>query len=68
MSLFNLLVVTDSGLPLLYIDPGTGSIILQALLAGVAGAFVFMKYHGRRVAFRLGFKRRKDDADQTESE
>jgi hypothetical protein len=37
-----------------YIDPGTGSILLQAILGGVAGLVVFFKTTGRRL-----FKRRE---------
>ena len=36
-------------LSLAYIDPGSGSLILQMLLAGIAGLFVFVKYQGRRI-------------------
>ena len=38
-----------------YIDPGTGSILLQALLGGVAGLVVFLKTTGRR-----WFRRQRD--------
>jgi len=38
-----------------YIDPGTGSLLLQALLGGVAGLVVFLKTTGRRL-FRRGDK------------
>ena len=34
---------------LAYIDPGTGSILLQGLLAGVAGLLVVMKLYWGRV-------------------
>ncbi len=30
-------------LPLAYLDPGSGSLLLQLLLGGVAGAAVFLK-------------------------
>jgi hypothetical protein len=32
-----------------YLDPGSGSMILQALLGGIAGLLVSMKLFGRRV-------------------
>ncbi len=35
-----------------YIDPGTGSILLQAVLGGVAGLLVFFKTTGRRLLRR----------------
>jgi len=34
---------------LAYLDPGSGAILLQMLVAGVAGVVVFFKYQGRRV-------------------
>lgn len=37
---------------LLYLDPGSGAMLLQMLVAGVAGLFLFIKYQGRRF---LGF-------------
>ncbi len=41
-----------------YLDPGTGSVILQALLGGVAGLILTMKLFGRRFLsfFRIGRK------------
>ncbi len=32
-----------------YIDPGTGSLLLQAILGGIAGLAVFLKTTGRRL-------------------
>ena len=47
-----------------YIDPGTGSLILQLLLGGVAGAWVMIKLFGHRIASMLGFSKKKaDEAD-----
>lgn len=42
---------------LLYIDPGTGSIILQAIVAGIAGATLFIKFGWRRLLRFFGIKR-----------
>jgi hypothetical protein len=42
----------DPSLPnltLAYLDPGSGALLLQMLVAGVAGVVVFFKYQGRRV-------------------
>jgi hypothetical protein len=38
-----------------YLDPGSGSIILQALIGGVAGAAVALKLFGRRILRTLRF-------------
>lgn len=52
---------------LAYLDPGTGSIILQALIAGVMGAMFAIKLfwskivHGFRAVFSRGPK--DDDAN-----
>ena len=39
-----------------YLDPGTGSIILQMLLGGVAGALVVGRLYWQRVKELLGIK------------
>ena len=41
----------------LYIDPGTGSIIFQAIVAGVAGVALFIKFGWRRVLRFFGIKK-----------
>jgi hypothetical protein len=41
-----------------YIDPSSGSMILQVLLGGVAGMIVAMKMFGRRVLSVFTFWRR----------
>ncbi len=46
-----------------YIDPGTGSIILQAFVAGIVGALFTIKMYWRRItAFVSGFFRRTPQA------
>ena len=46
-----------------YLDPGTGSMLLQGILAGIAaaGAFMSLNYY-RLKAFALRLMRKKDDA------
>jgi hypothetical protein len=39
-----------------YIDPGSGSMMLQLLLGGVAGIGVLLKLYWRRISDRLRFK------------
>lgn len=34
-----------------YLDPGTGSIVLQVIVGGFAGLAVFFKMFGRRIMF-----------------
>ena len=54
-----------SHLPLAYLDPGSGALIVQMLLAGVAGVVLFFKMQGRRVLARFGL-RRKDEEPPSE--
>lgn len=43
-----------------YLDAGTGSMILQAILGGAAGVAIAGKFYGRRVLRALGIKRGED--------
>jgi hypothetical protein len=42
-----------------YVDPGSGSMLLQLLLGGVAGAVVLVKYYWHRLRALLGFQERE---------
>jgi hypothetical protein len=46
-----------------YLDPGTGSMLLQVILGGVAAVGVAIKlyWHKLRVAFGMGKKERPED-------
>ena len=50
-----------------YIDPGTGSIILQAIIAGVAGAAIAIKLFWHRIIVFLRL-RNKDKSEITDEE
>ncbi|MFZ1807738.1 MAG: hypothetical protein WAU36_10970 [Cyclobacteriaceae bacterium] len=43
---------------LLYIDPGIGSVIIQAVIAGTVGALYAFKAYGKRI--KNFFKKKKD--------
>lgn len=43
-----------------YLDPGSGSMILQMILGGVAGLLVALKMFGRRMVSFLTFWKRDD--------
>jgi hypothetical protein len=47
-----------------YLDPGSGSIILQTLLGGAAAALVSIKMFGRKVYRSLMFWKKFDDEDE----
>ena len=44
-----------------YLDPGTGSVVLQAVLGGAAAALVSIKMFGRKVFRTLMFWKKFDD-------
>ena len=46
-----------------YLDPGTGSMLLQLLLGGIAGALIVAKLYWRR--FRGLFRREKTEQTTT---
>ena len=50
-----------------YIDPGAGSLILQALAGGVAGAMVAGKLYWGRIKRALRLGRSEPDADEPRS-
>jgi hypothetical protein len=50
---------------LAYIDPGTGSMLLQSLLAAVAAALVFGRSIWHKVRSVLQRDRRKDTAEKS---
>jgi|EndMetStandDraft_3_1072993.scaffolds.fasta_scaffold85533_2 hypothetical protein len=51
---------------LAYLDAGSGSMILQAILGGAAGVFVAIKMFGIRVKNAIFFWR-KDDEEGTDA-
>ncbi|MBE0564851.1 MAG: hypothetical protein IH621_02765 [Krumholzibacteria bacterium] len=46
-----------------YIDPGTGSFVIQGIIAAVVGAGVALKMFWGRITGALGGKRRRTDDD-----
>lgn len=57
LSLSCLIVAT--GPAYAYLDPGTGSILLQGLIAGVAGGLVAARLYWSKVKHFLSFARKK---------
>ena len=51
-----------------YIDPGTGSLILQGLLAAIAGAMVTAKFYWHRIMTFFGFRKDHEGDDQGEND
>ena len=54
-----LLILVSPSIAYAYIDPGAGSMLLQLLLGGVAGAFVFFRLFKQKIRKLFGFG--KDD-------
>lgn len=48
-----------------YLDPGTGSMILQVILGGVAGIALAGKLYWQRLRSMLGIKPRDDDKESS---
>ena len=51
-----------------YLDPGTGSLLLQLLLGGVAGLAVIGKLYWRRFLSFLGVSQQKDSMDEAQDQ
>jgi hypothetical protein len=46
-----------------YLDAGSGSMVMQAILGGVAAVGVTAKFYGRRLASRLRLRKPVRDQD-----
>jgi hypothetical protein len=49
-----------------YLDPGTGSMILQLLLGGAAGVAMVFKLYWHKIKTVLGYAPKSDDYTETE--
>jgi uncharacterized membrane protein len=47
-----------------YIDPGTGSLLVQGLLAAVAGAMVTIRFYWQRIVAFFGRDKNRDSKNQ----
>jgi hypothetical protein len=53
-------MVSAPSVAMAYVDPVAGSMLLQLLLGGVAGAYCFIRLLKGRILGRLGFGRKDD--------
>ena len=60
--LFLVLFTLAPGLAFAYLDPGSGSMFLQLLLGGIAGAAVFLRMLWQRLRRRAGLGRSRAEA------
>jgi len=51
-----------------YLDPGTGSLLLQGLLGGIAGAAVFLKIYWHKLLSLFNRNDSKDDNTNDEND
>ena len=51
-----------------YLDPGSGSLLLQALLGGVAAAGVLVKLYWHRIRRLFGSKARDEEEEKERGE
>jgi len=51
-----------------YLDPGSGSMLLQMLLGGIAGVAVSIKLFGKRLLRFFTFWKRDEPASKSEEE
>ena len=63
-----LLILATAGNAHAYIDPGSGSMLLQLLLGGVAGLVVLAKLYWQRLLRVLGLGGRNVDGEEPAAE
>ena len=51
-----------------YLDPGTGSMLLQVILGGIAAVGVALKLGWHKIRAALGFAKKADPEDEQEPE
>ncbi|MFA5960985.1 MAG: hypothetical protein WC785_10780 [Tatlockia sp.] len=52
-----LTLVANPGMAFAYLDPGTGSILLQGLIGGITAGLVFLRLYWQRLLQFLGIKK-----------
>jgi len=62
--LFFLVIVIFPSPAMAYIDPGSGSMLLQIILGGVAGLFVIFKLYWHRLLTVLGIRKETEAPDE----
>ncbi|MGI5844089.1 MAG: hypothetical protein ACOX9B_07940 [Candidatus Xenobium sp.] len=47
-----------------YLDPGTGGMMLQLLLAGIAGVGIWLKMNWKRLTLKLGLRKMEPEGKE----
>ncbi len=55
-----LMVSMPNGYASAYLDPGSGSLIIQVVIAGLVGIAVTVKFFWNNILLMLGFKKRSN--------
>lgn len=58
-------MLVSAGPAFAYLDPGTGSMLLQVILGGFAAVGVVLKLYWHRLRAAIGFKRKPDTKDES---
>ncbi len=61
-----IITATASSPAFAYLDPGSGSMLLQVILGGIAGIFVTLKLYWHRIMAFLGLKKKPSEPDGQE--
>ena len=64
VALIFLIFVTFPAPVMAYIDPGSGSLLLQLILGGVAGLFVILKLYWHRFLAVLGIREKAEEPEE----
>ena len=51
-----------------YLDPGTGSMLVQGLIGGVASAMAFLSIYWQKVKAFFGKEKEKEDTDTADKD
>lgn len=63
ITVFLMLMITDA---VAYLDPGTGSMLLQVILGGIAAIGVAIKLYWHKLRAAMGMARKPDPEDETD--
>lgn len=63
ITVFLMLMITDA---VAYLDPGTGSMLLQVILGGIAAIGVALKLYWHKLRAAMGMAKKSDPEDETD--
>lgn len=63
---FCIFVLVSADSAFAYLDPGTGSMLLQVILGGIAAVGVAIKLYWHKLRVAIGLGRKADEPDESE--